>query len=126
MSARTASQRAAAKLYAGGIVSARELLSIEDRDLRLEVTPRSWRGRIKNLADLKNAIRYETDADGYEWLTINLRYPYRIEAGRINTVPRLFWWIAHLCEKTWMTREALSVLIKVVGERNGIKWGAAT
>ena len=46
MSARTASQRAAAKLYAGGIVSARELLSIEDRDLRLEVSPRSWRGRI--------------------------------------------------------------------------------
>lgn len=120
----TKSQAAAAKLDRGEIISADEQLSIEDCDIKLDVVPDAWRGRIKSLADLKARIGYETAGDGSEWLVLRLAYEYPIEADRINTVPRLFWWIAHLVEKTWITREALSVLIETVREKNGMIWGA--
>lgn len=118
------SQAAAAKLDRGEIISADELLSIEDCDIKLDVVPEAWGGRIKSLADLKSRIGYENAGDGSEWLVLRLAYEYPIEADRINTVPRLFWWIAHLVGKVWMTREALSVLIETVRERNRMVWGA--
>ena len=120
----TISQRAAAKLYAGKIITAAKLLLIEDYDIRLDEVPAAWGGRIKSLADLKERIKYETDVDGCDWLVINLCYAYKIESSRIDAVPKLFWWIVHLFEKTWMTREALAVLVVRVREQNGIAWGA--
>ena len=122
----TRSKAAAAKLDAGEIIGLDELLAIEDCDIRLEHIPEDWCGRIKNLADLKSRIRYELGADGAEWLVLRLAHEYPVEADRINTVPKLLWWIAHLVEKTWMTREALSVLIEVVREKNRMIWGAVS
>ncbi len=122
----TLGQIAAQKIRDGHIISARELLAMTPYDMDLDCVPDCWPDGIKSFGDLQDRIRYETDEDGIEWLVIRLRRPYRIEADRIDTVPRLFWWIAHLCEKTWMTREAFSVLIETVTERNGIKWGEAT
>ena len=120
----TPGQIAAQKLPAGEIISLDELLAKTPFEMELECVPDCWPYGIKTVGDLQKRIYYQIDKDGREWLVVDLRYPYRIEAYRIDTVPQIFWWLAHLCEKTWMTREALSLLIKMVVVHNGFKWGA--
>ena len=120
----TIGQTAAQKMQAGEIIGLNELLALTPYEMELECVPDCWPDGIKTIGDLQERMYFEMDKQGEEWLVLRLRYTYRIEASRIETVPALFWWVAHLCEKTWMTREVLSMLIKMAVVHNGIKWGA--
>ena len=106
------------------ILSAIELMEMTPHQMELLHVPPQWRGRIKSYGDLLDRIKYQTVEDGTEWLVLNLPHEYAIEAGRIDTEIKLLWWIDHLCEKSWITSDALGVLIERVAERNGFERGA--
>jgi len=48
--------------------------------------------------------------------TINLAYPYEVDLDRVPDLAALLRWALHLCHKTWMTTDALSLFIEKVSE----------
>lgn len=45
---------------------------------------------------------------------------YFIEFNRIDNPIKLIWWIHHLCEKDWITKETIETLIEVTTKNMGI------
>ena len=58
--------------------------------------------------------------DSFEWdgttITINIAYPYHIEAKRIKNQSDLISWIYHLLGKPWMTSAHIRMFIEIVCE----------
>lgn len=48
------------------------------------------------------------------WITLNFQYPYEIDLNRISTPLHLVNWVAHLCGKTWMTRDRVYYFVEAV------------
>ena len=70
---------------------------------------------LKEMEELRKRIRIEDD--GY--ITIDIVYPYEFEVDRCNTPLKLLGWVYHLSEKTWATKDVLSMFILVVSEHFG-------
>lgn len=59
--------------------------------------------------------------DGY--IVINVHYEYNIAIERINTPEKLLFWVYHLSEKNWVTKQIIRDVVKLAIEKMNIKIG---
>ena len=80
--------------------------------------------KIKTLGKLSDKSSYDDKimiVEGNDTCVINIAYPYEVDLDRIQSEADLLRWVLHLCKKTWMRTEALSIFIQKVGEYKGLK-----
>ncbi len=56
-----------------------------------------------------------------EHIVISLAGEYNIPLKECDTAPKILGWVQHLCEKDWITTEALGRFISLAADNHGIE-----